>query len=75
MATVEGVLRSIRPEIDFTSSSDFISDGMLDSFDLVTLVSELDRAFNVSIPGIDIVPENFSSIPAIELLLQKHLPR
>jgi acyl carrier protein len=70
--TVATVLRNIRPEVDFSSSKDFISDGVLDSFDIVTLVSELDRTFNVSIPGIDIVPENFSSIAAIEELLQKY---
>lgn len=75
MQTVEAVLRNIRPEIDFTASSDFVSDGMLDSFDIVTLVSELDRNFNVSIPGIDIVPENFASVSAIEKLVQKNLPR
>lgn len=75
LETVANVLQSIRPEADFSSSSNFISDGLLDSFDIVTLVSELDRTFNVSIPGIEIVPENFSSIPAIEILLQKHLPQ
>jgi acyl carrier protein len=75
MGTVASVLQSVRPETDFSSSSDFISDGLLDSFDIVTLVSELDRTFNLSIPGIDIIPENFSSIPAIETLLQKHLPQ
>jgi len=73
--TVESVLKNIRPEFDFSSSNDFISDGMLDSFDIVTLVSELDRTFNVSISGMDIVPENFSSIFAIEKLLQKYLRR
>ena len=73
MATVERVLKSIRPEVDFSTSTDFISDGMLDSFDIVTLVSELDRTFNVSIAGVDILPENFSNIPAIERLLQKYL--
>jgi acyl carrier protein len=75
MGTVASVLQSVRPEADFSSSSDFISDGLLDSFDIVTLVSELDRTFSVSIPGIEIIPENFSSIHAIETLLQKHLPQ
>ena len=47
MKTIEGILKGIRPEFDFTTSQDFIGDGMLDSFDVVTLVSDLDRTFGV----------------------------
>jgi len=70
--TIEGILKGIRPEFDFTTSQDFIGDGMLDSFDVVTLVSDLDRTFGVSIEGIDILPENFRSIAAIRKLLEKY---
>jgi acyl carrier protein len=71
MSRVLEILQKTRPEEDFTRSSDFIHDGMLDSFDIVTLVSDLDKAFGISIRGIDIVPENFASIEAIEALLRK----
>jgi acyl carrier protein len=70
--TVEEILRELRPEFDFTASDDFIGDGMLDSHDVVTLVADLDRAFGVSIAGVDIVPENFQNIAAIEQLLRKY---
>jgi ribosomal protein S18 acetylase RimI-like enzyme len=70
--TIEEVLKEIRPEFDFTASDDFISDGMLDSHDVVTLVADLDRAYGISIAGIDIVPENFQNIAAIEQLLRKY---
>jgi acyl carrier protein len=67
------ILAEIRPEFDFTQEGiDFIEEGMLDSFDLVTLVSELDIAFNISIDGVDILPENFSSVDAIANLLVKN---
>ncbi len=65
------ILHSVRPEGDFETSSDFLSDGLLDSFDIVTLVSALDDAFGISIDGLDILPENFTSIAAIEALLVK----
>lgn len=66
------ILSEIRPEFDFTQEGvDFIEEGMLDSFDLVTLVSELDNAFGISIDGIDIVSDNFSSVDAIANLLVK----
>lgn len=66
------ILTELRPEFDFTQSSNFIEDGMLDSFDVVTLVSDLDACFGISIDGMDIVPENFASIEAIENLLKKN---
>jgi len=66
------ILTDIRPEFDFSQENvNFIEEGMLDSFDLVTLVSELDETFGISITGIDIVPENFSSVDNIESLLKK----
>ena len=67
------LLSELRPEFDFTQEGvDFIEDGMLDSFDLVTLVSELDNTFGISIDGVDILPENFCSIDAIACLLVKN---
>ena len=65
-------MKEIRPEFDFTASQDFVGDGMLDSFDIITLVSDLDKAYGISISGVDIVPENFQSIAAIQELLQKY---
>ena len=67
------ILTELRPEFDFTQEGvDFIEEGMLDSFDLVTLVSELDNTFGISIDGVDILPENFSSVDAIAALLMKN---
>lgn len=67
------ILTELRPEFDFTQEGvNFIEEGMLDSFDLVTLVSELDNTFGISIDGVDILPENFSSVEAIANLLIKN---
>jgi acyl carrier protein len=71
MKTVPEILKEIRPEFDFTTSSDFIADGMLDSFDMVTLVSALDKNFGISIPGTDILPEHFKNVGTIEALLRQ----
>ncbi|MBW9332827.1 acyl carrier protein [Herbaspirillum sp. RU 5E] len=72
MSKLTDILQSIRPESDFTQSSDFLEDGLLDSFDMVTLVSSLDQAYGISIDGLDIVPDNFKSIAAITALLGKY---
>lgn len=72
MSKVIGILSEIRPEFDFTSSDDFMRDGLLDSFDMVRLVTELDATFGLSIDGIDILPENFRNLKAINDLLKKY---
>ncbi|MBS1120355.1 MAG: acyl carrier protein [Deltaproteobacteria bacterium] len=72
MKTVLELLKGIRPEFDFTKSEDFIADGMLDSYDLMTLISELDQTYGISINGTDILPENVKNLAAITRLLQKY---
>ena len=62
------ILTDIRPEFDFTEPVDFIMEGMLDSFDIVNLVATLDDQFHISISGLDILPENFSSIESMSFL-------
>lgn len=65
------ILKEIRPEFDFAGDVNFIEQGMLDSFDIVSLVVALDSAFKISIDGMDIMPENFSSVDRIASLLIK----
>ena len=66
------ILSEIRPEFDFTTSDDFVGDGYLDSFDVVTLVAELENAFGILIDGLDVLPENFSSVSSICELIKKN---
>ena len=72
MKSIEEMLAEIRPESDFKASNDFIADGLLDSFDVVTLVAALDKAHGISVGGLDIVPENFKNLTAIKALLSKY---
>jgi acyl carrier protein len=65
------IIKDLRPEFDFSQEVNFIEEGMLDSFDLVSLVTDLESKFGVVIDGMDIVPENFSSLDAIEALVNK----
>lgn len=71
MKALPEILKEIRPEFDFTASSDFIADGMLDSFDMMTLVATLDKTYGISIQGTDIVPENFQNLQTIGALLRR----
>ena len=64
------ILMELRPEFDFTKSENFIEDGYLDSFDVVTLVSELENTFGIVIDPMDILPDNFSSLSNMAELIK-----
>lgn len=65
------MLCELRPEFDFTESANFVEDGMLDSFDVISLTSMLEEKYNITIDGLDIVPENYSSLDVIAGLVAK----
>ena len=66
------ILTELRPEFDFTEDVDFIEEGMLDSFDIVSLVDEIESAFGVAISGADVVSSNFCSVEAICKTIEKN---
>ena len=65
------ILTGLRPEFDFSQELDFIEEGMLDSFDIIALVTTLEEKFKTSIDGMDVLPENFASVEKIESLIKK----
>jgi len=66
------ILNGLRPEFDFSQSANFINEGMLDSLDVVNLVTDLENAYGILIDGVDILPNNFSSVDSIINLLIKN---
>jgi len=59
---IYSILNNIKPEVDFDQSNNFVMEGLLDSFDIVTLVAALDEEYEISIEGTDITPTNFATI-------------
>ncbi len=59
------LLEDIKPTVDFRTCTGLIDDGYLDSFDILSIVSELNDAFGIEISPVDIVPENFNSAQAL----------
>ena len=70
--TIHAILSELRPEADFTTSTDYLTDGLLDSTDIVSLVASLDARYGISIDGVDILPEHFTSVATIASLLGKY---
>jgi|LSQX01.2.fsa_nt_gb acyl carrier protein len=69
---IRAILSELRPDVDFDSEQKLIDDAILDSFDIVTLVFELNDAFDLDIDVEELIPENFNSVDAMaELIVKK----
>ena len=65
------ILKNMHPDVDFDTEEDLIGEGILDSLDIVTLITEINNTFDVSIPAEEVVPENFNSAAALWALIER----
>lgn len=65
------ILTELHPEVDFNTEEHLIDNKILDSFDIVTIVAEIDSEFDVSIPAEELIPENFNSAQALYALVER----
>ena len=65
------ILQRVRPDVDFKNETLLIDDGILDSMDVVSIISELDDEFGVQIRIAELDPDNFNSLQSIWNLVQK----
>jgi acyl carrier protein len=66
-----GILKSLRSDVDFETETLLVDNGVLDSFDIISLVSELNDAYGIQISVVDLVPENFNSVQAMAALIAR----
>ena len=71
MEKVLEILQELRPDVDFENEDSLVDGGVLDSFDIVALVGELNDEFDIEIKPSDLVPANFNSAKAINALVEK----
>ena len=62
---VKHLLEEIQPDADFENCDTLIDDGILDSFAILSIVSELQDTYDITITPADIIPENFNSAKAL----------
>ncbi|AGF54661.1 acyl carrier protein [Clostridium saccharoperbutylacetonicum] len=65
------LLKGVRDDIDFRECASLVDDGILDSFDIVEIVNLIGEEYDIKIPAIEIVPENFNSVDAILNMIQR----
>ena len=65
------ILNEMHPDVDFETEEGLIDDGILDSLDIVSLISEISENFDVTVTAKDIIPENFNSAKALWALIER----
>ena len=65
------LLKGIRPDVDFANATKLIDDGVLDSFDIISIVNELNEAYDIEIDVEDLEPDNFNTVAAMLQLIEK----
>ena len=71
MEEIIRILKDVRPDFDPDTQAGLIENGLLDSLDLVNLVTEFDSEFGIEIPVEEITPENFDSVEAMKKLIDR----
>jgi len=71
MEEIMKILQEVRPDVDFANEKKLIDDGILDSFDIITIVSEFNEEFDIDIDVEDLEPYNFNTVEAMQELINK----
>lgn len=71
MEDLISILKELHPEVDFETEDKLIDGRIFDSFDIVTVVAEINNEFDVSIPAEELIPENFNSAQALWALIER----
>jgi acyl carrier protein len=72
MNTIHKILEEIHPGIDYQNETALIDDGLLDSFNAVAILAELNNRLGIRISIGDLEPGNFNSLQAIHALVERH---
>lgn len=73
MERLVAILKNSCPTIDFYTAENLITDKLIDSVDLVTIISDLEDEYEINIGMEKIIPENFDSASAIYNLVESLL--
>ena len=65
------ILEDVEEDVDYKNCTTLIDDRVLDSFDILSIISALNDEFDISIPAKDVIPENFNSAAAMRDLVQR----
>ena len=65
------ILEGLNPDVDYNECEELIDGRHLDSLSMLSLISEIEDEFDVTIPTVEIVPDNFNSAKKIYDLIER----
>ncbi len=65
MEKLLNILKSIKPGVDFENSENMIEEGLIDSFDIVTIIAKINEEYDIEFEVSEIVPENFATVKTL----------
>ncbi len=71
MKELLSVLQKTKADVDFETASNLIDGGILDSFDIIQIISALNEAYDIHIPAAEIIPANFNSAGAMLAMVNR----
>lgn len=71
MEKLISILKEIKPDVDYENVKDLVDGHYLDSLSILSLISELEDEYDITIPTIEIIPDNFNSVESIWNLITK----
>ncbi|MCJ7835249.1 acyl carrier protein [Cuneatibacter sp. NSJ-177] len=71
MEALLNILKELHPEVDFETCDTLIDDKILDSFDIISIITSVNTEYDVAIPAEEIIPENFNSAEALYDLIER----
>ena len=71
MDEIIAILKELHPDVDYETNTALVDDRIIDSFDIISNVAEIDDRLDVQIPAEEIIPENFNSAKALAALVAR----
>ena len=59
------IIEEIKPGVDFKNSKNMIEEGLIDSFDIITIITAINSEFDIDFTVADIMPENFETVETL----------
>ncbi len=71
MEKLINILNELQPDVDYETCEDLIDGRKLDSLTILSLIAEIEEAFDIQVPAVEIVPANFNSVKSMWKLIER----
>ncbi len=65
------ILESVKPGVDFKASKNMIEEGLIDSFDMISIIANINMEFGIDFSVAEITPENFATVETLYKTIER----